>query len=139
MLIAGLYDTKWGREMAIRHSPRALGASGSVNASVIFNILHNPYSTVLIYGASEGHEGVEDLCMSACNDLPVMYEDCNGVVMLVIAARRCHSCTSFCDRSCVDILRCRRCPGKELPLTISKLDIGNQVSINQTSCCSDWI
>ena len=38
------------RDVAMRRSPPALGASGSVNASVIFNILYSPYSTVLIYG-----------------------------------------------------------------------------------------
>lgn len=38
------------REAAIRRSPPALGASGSVNASVMFNILYSPFSTVLIYG-----------------------------------------------------------------------------------------
>jgi hypothetical protein len=36
--------------MAYRQSSPALGASGSVNACVIFNILMNPYSTVLLYG-----------------------------------------------------------------------------------------
>ncbi len=35
----------------MRGSPPALGASGSVNASVIFNILVSPQSTVLLYGA----------------------------------------------------------------------------------------
>ncbi|KAK9905712.1 hypothetical protein WJX75_004976 [Coccomyxa subellipsoidea] len=40
----------WGREVALRHSPPALGASASVNASVIFNILVSPQSTVLLYG-----------------------------------------------------------------------------------------
>ena len=40
----------YNREVGIRRSPPALGASGSVNASVIFNILYSPYSTVLIYG-----------------------------------------------------------------------------------------
>lgn len=40
----------YNREVAIRRSPPALGASGSVNASVIFNIMYSPYSTVLIYG-----------------------------------------------------------------------------------------
>lgn len=39
----------YNREVGIRRSPPALGASGSVNASVIFNILYSPYSTVLIY------------------------------------------------------------------------------------------
>lgn len=42
--------SQYTREVAIRRSPPALGASGSVNASVIFNILYSPYSTVLIYG-----------------------------------------------------------------------------------------
>ena len=40
----------YNREIGMRRSPPALGASGSVNASVIFNILYSPYSTVLIYG-----------------------------------------------------------------------------------------
>ena len=40
----------YNREVAIRRSSIALGASGSVNASVIFNILWSPYSKVLIYG-----------------------------------------------------------------------------------------
>ncbi|CAK0783329.1 hypothetical protein CVIRNUC_006528 [Coccomyxa viridis] len=44
------YMSDYNREMAIRRSPVALGASGSVNASVLFNILWSPYSKVLIYG-----------------------------------------------------------------------------------------
>ncbi|CAL5220754.1 g2817 [Coccomyxa viridis] len=44
------YMSTYNREVGIRRSPPALGASGSVNASVIFNILYSPYSTVLIYG-----------------------------------------------------------------------------------------
>ena len=44
------YMSTYNREIGMRRSPPALGASGSVNASVIFNILYSPYSTVLIYG-----------------------------------------------------------------------------------------
>ena len=44
------YMSDYNRDMAIRRSSVALGASGSVNASVIFNILWSPYSKVLIYG-----------------------------------------------------------------------------------------
>lgn len=41
---------RWAREYAYRASMPALGASGSVNACFIFNILAQPYATVLIYG-----------------------------------------------------------------------------------------
>ncbi|CAL8472206.1 g11748 [Coccomyxa elongata] len=48
--IASSIKNPWARDVAIRRSPPALGASGSVNASVIFNILVSPQSTVLLYG-----------------------------------------------------------------------------------------
>ena len=50
-LITGKHP--WGRQHAIRASAPALGASGSVNACFIFNILAAPYQTVLIYGVCE--------------------------------------------------------------------------------------
>lgn len=55
----------WGREHAIRASAPALGASGSVNACFIFNILAAPYQTVLIYGVSARMQPspVSMLCM----------------------------------------------------------------------------
>ena len=41
---------RWAREYAYRASMPALGASGSVNACVIFSILAQPSATVLVYG-----------------------------------------------------------------------------------------
>ena len=66
----------------MRRSPPALGASGSVNASVIFNILHSPYSTVLIYG-------IIPMPAWALGGAWLAYDITGAMVW------PCHSCTTY--------------------------------------------